>query len=186
MGKPTCLPSCSGGLHVLVTSGPPPSLHTHMKALHIHLHPRGHCICSCSLWPLFCTSPLAHLLLTDGSHSSVSHSLSVLHIFCAQPSHLVVVPVPCAPHCSRAFLAGCCGVACSLCLMDTHWCSFCGPCMRPRGGWALSRGLRVPSSVISCPAPYHDFHCSSIPSHSKGAGITPGPPTGTGVARPHC
>lgn len=40
--SPTCSPSFRWGPPIFVVSGPPcPPLHTHMKALHTHLHPHG-------------------------------------------------------------------------------------------------------------------------------------------------
>lgn len=40
IGDPSCSPSSRWGPHIFVASGPPSlPLHTHMKALHTHLHP---------------------------------------------------------------------------------------------------------------------------------------------------
>lgn len=58
IGNPTCSPSFKWGPHIFVALVPhPPPLHTHMKALHTHLHPHGSLhtlmlLCSQSYVPL--------------------------------------------------------------------------------------------------------------------------------------
>jgi hypothetical protein len=120
MGKPICLPSCSWGLHTLVTLGPPfPPLHTHMKALNIHPTLTEHSICSCSSHRASAPLPIHICLLSWSLTLSLMFS-SFAH--CVQFKHSAV-RVSCIPHhLSCAFLAQCCGlcgVAHSLCLMNT-------------------------------------------------------------------
>ena len=70
--SPTCSPSFRWGPPIFVVSGPPcPPLHTHMKALHTHLHPHGPLhtlmlLCSQSSAP----APHPPLSSADPAHSA--------------------------------------------------------------------------------------------------------------------
>lgn len=103
IGDLTCSPSFRWGPHIFVASGPPsPPLHTHMKALHTHLHPPG---------PLHTLVLLYSQSSAPSLHPPPHPSPSLFHTFTFSSSHI--------PH-SVQSLSGQ-RVTFLLCLTCTFW-----------------------------------------------------------------
>lgn len=113
IGDLTCSPSFRWGPHIFVASGPPsPPLHTHMKALHTHLHPPGplHTLVllySQSSAPSLHPHPPSPSLTFSVSHF---HFLFFPHSMLSSVTQWSAGDFPVMSH--MHFLAPCCGVVC--------------------------------------------------------------------------